>query len=214
MSNYFTNLKVGYFVDYLGLIKKTIDKDKARLDKIGRQMEKDGVKIIETEDGTYNPFDSLSDEYWEVKEVEQLMHRTFISGVFAFIESEIYTVCRLIKTIIPNEFPDKDLKKRSGIERSLERMKLILKRDFPEDILIREDIKIAGIIRNALMHNDGSVNKQYLQSLKSYITKYPDLKLTLTQLDEIKVTFEYSHFMIDLSKKIFSELEKHHKFNF
>ena len=59
MENFFTDLKNIYFEDYLSLIKTTIDKDKKKLDKVEKKMKKEGVKVIETEDSIYDPYDVL-----------------------------------------------------------------------------------------------------------------------------------------------------------
>lgn len=206
MWKLFSDMKNGYFEEYLELIKTTIENDRQKVNKRAEEIEKSGAKTIVTEDGVFEPYDEVTDAHWEIEEMEQLMYRTHIIGVFIFMEAQITSICETIYKKDNILFSYKDLN-QTGVSRSIKYLKTVLKQDFPADISTREEFEIAKIVRNALVHTEGRIREENISKIENYISTHKDL-ISL-KMKEVKVTYEYAKSIIELSKKICNELETH-----
>lgn len=210
MSMFLLSLKVGYFKEYLNLIKKTIDEDTKKLNVAHQELIASGVKTYQADDGyEWDPRDQLADEAFEIDQIEQLMYRTHLMGVFSFIEDQINHTCRAMHRYDKLPITYKDLG-GTGISRSIKYLETFTRNNFPKDQTVKEDLEMAKIIRNSLIHHDGFIEDKDLNKVKAYITKHPEM-FSLTTLNEVKITYRYNNFLIDLSEKINKELEQYDK---
>ena len=208
--SFFSDIQIVYFEDYLDLIKQTIEGDTKKLNEKNQELKDSGAKSFTYEDGQHcDPYDELADEAFRLSEMEQLMYRTYVIGVFIFIEDQINGVCSSIERADKLMFSYKDLK-GSGVSRSIKYLETTTGKDFPAHKDTRENFDIAKIIRNSLVHQDGFIDDNNRTKVEEYITKYPKI-LSLTQLGKIEITYNYAMTLVNLSRKINLELEKYDK---
>ena len=207
MWNFFTQIKIEYFQDYLKMIRVSIKNDLQKLEEENQRLIDEGAKQIENEYGYFDPFEDLANQAYQIKELEQLMLSTFVIGVFIFLEDQFNTVCKLIERESKIHFSYKDLK-GNGVSRSITYLEKVLDRKFPTDLGVKEDFRVAQIIRNSFVHNDALIEKNYRSQIIKYVDCHSNI-LSLNQVNKIEVTCEYGNFLIDLISKVSSELEMH-----
>jgi hypothetical protein len=199
--------KNSYFRDYLSLIKSTLDKEEAILLKKDEAIKNGETKPFTTDDGYYfDPSEELADMAYEIDEMGQLMYRTFVIGVFVFMESQINKTCEFVQSSKKQKFSYKELK-GNGITRSTKYLKDVLEMEFPS-LEARDDLEVARIVRNALVHNDGEVDESGVNKVAAYIAKYPD-RLALDN-SIISIMHPYAESLISLNQAICREVEEFH----
>ena len=208
--SFFADLEIGYFEDYLDLIKKTIEDDSKKLEQKYQEIKESGAKPFTNEDGQHwDPYDDVADEGFRLDEIAQLMYRTYVIGVFIFIEDQINNVCSSIERTDKLMFSYKDLK-GSGVSRSIKYLETVTGKVFPAYTETKEHFEIARIIRNSLVHQDGQIDDRDELKIEAYIAKYPKI-LSLNQIRKISITHDYAKILVNLSRKINLELEKYVK---
>lgn len=193
-----------YFEKYLHLIKNTLDKEWKDLEIKAKKYK--NAKPIQTEYGSYDPNDFFADMAYEIEEMEQLMYRSYIIGVFVFMESQISNLCELIGK--KETFSYKDLK-GNGISRSIKYLEAVLKIKFPLEKDTRNEFEIARIIRNALVHREGEIEDIDKQKITKYITDNP--KILFLKEKTLSVTYEYAKSLINLNENICKNVEDYNK---
>lgn len=207
MTSFFANLKIGYFEDYLKLIKKTIESDSKKIEDRFQELKASDAKVISTDEGYWDPFDDVSDDAYQLSEMEQLMYRSYVIGVFIFIETQISDVCRILKRIKGTFFAYTDLK-GNGVDRAIKYLQTISGDTLLADPLIKEEFEVAKIIRNSLVHNDAVIEHNDKKKIENYSKKHPK-QISLSQYQEIEITHQYAESILLLSKKIKSILAKY-----
>ncbi len=81
---------------------------------------------------------------------------------------------------------------------------------FPANRAVAEDLRFLTVIRNSLVHAEGNVKDKHVDSLKEYLSRHPEYMIKLTQLNEVKISYEYAKELLNLTKNIVAELETHY----
>ena len=205
--NFFTELQIEYFENYLSLIKTTVENDSNKLKEKEQKIKDGGEKPFTSEDGQHwDPYDDLIDEVFHMENMEQLMYRTYMIGILVFIEDQINNVCISIERADKLMFSYKDLK-GTGVGRAIKYLETVTKKDFLTDTETRKHFEIARIVRNSLVHQDGKIDKNNRKKIETYITEYPDILFLTEATYIIKIKCNYLKTLIDLSKKIYLELK-------
>ncbi|MCX6753512.1 MAG: hypothetical protein NTV03_00410 [Candidatus Nomurabacteria bacterium] len=203
--NFFAKLETEYFENYLNLIKTTIENDSKKIEERFQAIKDSGEEPFTTDEGyEYNPYGELEDEMFSLQGMEQLMYKTYLIGILVFIEDQINNVCTSIEREDKLIFSYKDLK-GSGVSRSIKYLETVIRKDFLADLETRKHFEIAREIRNSLVHQDGRIDKDYIKKIEAYITEYPNM-LSIEYTYKIQITYNYAKSLINLSKKINSEL--------
>lgn len=208
MTSYWTipvDDKNTYFKKHLKLIKSTIDKERERADVEKKRIEQ-YIKKGGTYSGSEDPDDYLGNITWGINEMSQLMYRSFVIGVFVFMEFQITQLCEQIKITKKQIFSYNDLS-GNGIGRSIKYIKDVLKIQFPTDETLREKFETARIIRNALVHKDGEIKPKEIQKIKKYIKDNPN-NLSIDK-NKIILNYKYAKSLIDINKRMCDEVTKY-----
>lgn len=201
-----------YFRKYLGLIDDTVKKDFQKIEDFEKDVKNGKIEYAVDPSGhEWDPSDYIGDMVWEANEIEQLMLRSFVIGVFVFMEARITQLCEFTYRRKKSVFSYTDLK-GSGIERSIKYIESTLNIKFPEDSSLMEDFKVAKVIRNSLVHKEGKIETGDIKLIDTYIKKNHNL-LSLDVSNTVQITNEYALSLIELNSKICSEVEKHHKYD-
>lgn len=210
MTSYWTipvDDKSTYFKKHLKLIKSTIDKEWEWADSEKKRIEqyiKKGGTYSDLED----PADYLGNIAWEIDEMSQLMYRSFIIGIFVFMESQITQLCEQIKITEKQIFSYKDLS-GNGIGRSIKYINTVLKIQFPTDEDLREKFETARIVRNALVHKDGELYQEDIPKIKKYMENNSD-NLNIDK-DKIILMYKYAESLIDINTRICDGVTKYNR---
>lgn len=206
--------KNAYFKKYLNLIKNNLDEEWKYIKGIDKKIKEGLIKVTVFEDGSsHDPSDDVADMAFEIKEMEQLMYRTYIIGVFVFMESQVTRVCNYVQKIHSETFSHTDLRGVGGVERSVKYLESVLGVKFPTDQTVRDDFEVAKIIRNACVHKEGEIKEGEESKIRAYIAKHPKT----ISLDErfrakkIEITHTYAESLVTLNQKICAEVEKYRK---
>ena len=208
MSNlwaYIVTEETGYFKNYLKLIKDSVKKEAEEIEARNEQMKADNVQSYTDGEGYYwDPYESLADDMFRVGEMEQLMLRTFVIGVFVFLEHQINHVCNRIQSKKAEIFSYKDIQ-GNGVTRSIKYLKKLSGVEFPKEIGVAREFEVARIIRNSLVHSGGLINKDDIPKLELYIKNNPGL-ISINQHRKVLLSCEYAEALIILATKISTEL--------
>lgn len=178
-------------------------------------MKAAGVKPFEIDAAgdIYDPYDALIYDAGRNHGMSQRMLETLIIGVFIFIEHSMNLVCIDLEREHHAMFSAKDLYGK-GVTRSVTYLKKVLGVDFPIDKRLIEDLDIAIIIRNSLVHSNAVIrDEKNFRKISSYIKLNPDLLNISEELKQISLTEKYANELINLSSKICEDLEKLVKLN-
>lgn len=208
MSNvwaYIVTEETGYFKNYLKLIKDSVRKEVEEIEARNEQMKADKVQSYTDEEGYFwDPYESLADDMYRVEEMEQLMLRTFVIGVFVFLEHQINYVCSRMQSKKAEIFSYKDIQ-GNGVTRSIKYLKKLSGIEFPKESGVAGEFEVARIIRNSLVHSGGLINKEDIPKLELYIEKNSEL-ISINQHRKVLLSCEYAEALIVLSTKISTEL--------
>lgn len=200
-----------YFKRYLQLIKTTIDKEKDEY-----VLEEKRITEIMSEESNNNILEQgesyLADLEIQTEQVEQLMYRSFVVGVFVFMEARITNLCEHTEKYYKQVFSYRDLT-GNGISRSIMYLERVLGEKFPADPIIKFKFEIAQKVRNALVHNEGITKDENYQKIKEFIKKYPCF-LRVDDVGRVSITYEYANEMINLNKYICKEISRKWKTKF
>src|SRR3990167_4228334 len=192
--NFIVKKDSSYFEKYLDFIKTTVQQDEERV----KQEEAKISKVVtEKEEVTdENNFisvdDYLADLFGDHKQLEQIMYRSFVISIFAFIEAKIVDLCKHIKEERVQLFSYTDLSGARGIGQSVKYLEKVLMLDkFPINNKLYDEFNIAHKIRNYLVHEEGKIKSE--DTIK------------------IKITFEYAKSLIALNKNICNEISQNLK---
>lgn len=191
-----------YFREYLNLIKTTIDTKMSELEAKDQEIKED----LESKNSEYREQanDYLADLAYEVSQLEQLLYRSFIVSVFMFMEDLSAQLCRHLQKQNDQKFAYTDLK-GNGIGRSIQYLKTVLSSDFPKDETVKEQFKVAWIIRNAVVHADGKLNKDKRPFIEGYIKKDPGI-LEISFLGDVTISYDFAEKLLELNSKFAKEI--------
>lgn len=193
--------KSRYFEGYLALIKSTIDKETKKLDEDYNKFFKE--KSTLNEENVYQGEEYFSDIAHEINETGQLLYRSFVVSMFIFIEQSTVDLCNHLFNRSKEVFNYKDLK-GVGISRCINYLQKKLNHIFPSDSEIKNKLKIAQIIRNAIVHNDTKVNIENKNFILEQIKNGCPIKID--SYEQIELSYNYVKEMILLNEKICEEI--------
>lgn len=193
-----------YFERYFELISSTI---KVESEKLNTKAEEVGSMVSKGEADGNDADDYLADLAYELSELDELMHRSFVLSVFVFMEDLITQLCKQIQKSANQTFSVKDLG-GSGISRSLKYLEKVLGKQFPSDPDLYSRLEVAWKIRNALAHSGGIVEKGNRPVIEAFIAKNPG-SLCMSQVGRIEISASYAKSMIELNAEICGEIQKH-----
>lgn len=194
-----------YFEECLELIKSTVQEKTESLNEKVEEIRK--MNLIDDEADRSQ--DYLADLAYEQEQVEQIMYSSFVMSIFAYMEARLVDLCKHIEKEDSHVFSHTDLR-GIGANRAILYLEKVLKHKFPADEDVREEFQIASVIRNALVHNEGRI-KDEDRNRFSKLTKAPTKYLYLNQLGEVGFTTEYLVSLLELNKKICSEISENSK---
>ena len=198
--------EVDYFRDFLDLIQKTKKNNNESFKQREIEIKAANLPSIVEDNASdfYDPYDGLIDDAYRSSELEQLMLKTLIIGIFIFLEHSINFVCWKLEKEHKVLFSANDLK-GNGITRSIKYINKVLDINFPIDEKIRKEFEIARIIRNSLVHTNAVVDKKDLSKIHTFISTNPDL-IRISELRKITLTENYANCLIKLSSKFCRDL--------
>ncbi len=194
--------KITYFNQYLTLIKETV----AKQDKEYNEAIVHAKKFYEDSiDEGFTVEDYLSDIAYEHYQLVEILYKSFVVSVFIFIENQTADLCNHLRNIQKEKFSYKDLK-GMGISRCMVYLEKVSGENFPINPVLSEDLNVARIVRNSIIHNDGKVNDNEIQLIQEYIKKKPILKLG--QNSTIQIDLSYCEELISINQTFISKISK------
>src|SRR3989339_922156 len=142
----------------------------------------------------------LGEETYEIECFQQILFRSFISTVFAFIEHDLKELCNQLQKMSEQKFSLRDMK-GNGMYACLTYLDRILEHDF---MLGDADIRVCRHIRNALDHGDTKLSKERQSNLQKNL-KGSNFKIDFHN-DEIYFEKEHVYIFIQFADKVWKAI--------
>jgi len=173
-------IEIGYFLKFQEFIRQSIDEEKKIIDESWTKFEKEnkGVKTQERDDY----LEYLIDQNSELKDIEQIMFKSYVVSIFTYLEKRLVDLCNSIYEKRNIKFQYKELQ-GAGVGRLVRYIEKTLDRRLPNDEEFRDRFTIATKIRNTIVHAGGDLS---ISSDKDAIIDFAKKESDLFEIDGIE----------------------------
>src|SRR3989339_587731 len=143
--------------------------------------------------------DYLGYEFHDSEQTDQILFRSLVMSIFAFIERDLKGLCNQLKETLGEKFSVDDMRGGSGLKASLTYLDKVLDGGFVKD---DEDLKHCNKLRNALMHGD---LKRSISEQKKMVNQFKNTSFTIVfHNDELQIEKETISELLIFADRVYS----------